>query len=78
MEELEGVAAPAKEALPSVPPGLDAIQQQLWDLLKQQPEHIDNLARQANRPIHEVAGALMMLEMKKAVRRLPGNQYERV
>ena len=78
IEELEGVAAPAREALPSAPAGLDAIQQQLWDLLKQQPQHIDDLARQANRPIHEVTGALMMLEMKKAVRRLPGNLYERV
>ena len=78
IEELEGVAAPAKEALPQAPSGLDDIQQQLWDLLKLQPQHVDDLARQANRPIHVVTGALMMLEMKKAVRRLPGNLYERV
>ena len=78
MEELEGVAAPAKEASPAPPPGLDEAQRQLWELVKQQPQHVDDLARQASRPIHEVAGALMMLEMKKAVRRLPGNLYERV
>jgi DNA processing protein len=78
VEELEGVATTVKEVLPTMPPGLDDGQRQLWELLKQQPQHVDDLARQANRPIHEVAGALMMLEMKKAVRRLPGNLYERV
>jgi DNA processing protein len=35
------------------------------------PEHAD-LARQV-----EAAGALLMLEMRKAARRLPGNRYER-
>ena len=78
IEELEGVAPPVKEASLAAPPGLDSNQQQLWEVLKQQPQHVDDLARQVNRPIHEVAGALMMLEMKKAVRRLPGNLYERV
>ena len=78
IEELEGVKAPAKEVLSTVPPGLDDGQRQLWELLQQQPQHVDDLARQANRPIHEVTSALMMLEMKKAVRRLPGNLYERV
>jgi DNA processing protein len=78
IEELEGVAAPAKEVVPTAPPALDDGQRQLWELLKQQPQHIDDLARLANRPIHEVTGALMMLEMKKVVRRLPGNLYERV
>jgi DNA processing protein len=78
LEELEGVATAAKQTSPSLPPGLDDGQRRLWDLLHQQPQHIDELARQANRPVHEVTGALMMLEMKKAVRRLPGNMYERV
>jgi DNA processing protein len=78
LEELEGVSADAKQIPPSAPPGLDDSQRTLWELLKQQPQHVDDLARQANRPIHEVTGALMMLEMKKAVRRLPGNLYERV
>jgi DNA processing protein len=77
LEELEGVSATAKEIPPSVPPGLDDTQRQLWELVKQQPQHVDDLARQLNRPIHEVTGALMMLEIKKAVRRLPGNMYER-
>ena len=78
LEELEGVAPAAKETPSSSPPGLDDGQRRLWELLHQQPQHIDDLARQANRPVHEVTGALMMLEMKKAVRRLPGNMYERV
>jgi len=28
-------------------------------------------------PVPELSGLLMMLEMKKAIRRLPGNQYQR-
>jgi hypothetical protein len=28
-------------------------------------------------PVAELAGLLMMLELKRAVRRLPGNRYER-
>jgi DNA processing protein len=78
IEELEGVKTSMKETSAPAPPGLDDGQRQLWELLKQQPQHVDDLARQVNRPIHEVTGALMMLEMKKAVRRLPGNLYERV
>ena len=78
LEELEGVSATAKETPPSAPPGLDDSQRRLWELVKEQPQHVDELARQLKRPIHEVTGALMMLEMKKAVRRLPGNLYERV
>jgi predicted Rossmann fold nucleotide-binding protein DprA/Smf involved in DNA uptake len=56
---------------------LDDSQLCLWELLKEQPKHVDEMARQLNRPVHEVTGALMLLEMKKAVKRLPGNMYER-
>jgi DNA processing protein len=78
LEELEGVKAQVCSAPPSMPPGLDDVQRQLWELLKDQSHYIDDLARQVARPVHEVTGALMMLEMKKAVKRLPGNIYERV
>jgi DNA processing protein len=77
IEELEGVAAATNPTPLQPPPGLDESQLRLWELLKEQPKHADELARLLNRPIHEVTGALMMLEMKKVVKRLPGNRYER-
>jgi DNA processing protein len=77
VEELDGVAPAVSATPPQVPPGLDETQLRLWQLLKDQPKHVDDIARQLNRPIHEVTGTLMMLEMKKAVKRLPGNMYER-
>ena len=42
-----------------------------------QPRHADELSRELGLPAGELAVVLMRLEMRKAVRRLPGNQYER-
>ena len=38
---------------------------------------VDELSRGLGLAVHELTGALMLLEMKKIVRRLPGNMYER-
>ena len=84
-EELEGIsaAAPAfgKADIPAAPagppPGLDAEQRRVWELLAEGPRHVDELVQRLGLGVAQVAGMLMMLEMKKAVRRLPGNRYER-
>ena len=52
------------------------MQQRVWDALAQ-PRHADELARELGLPAGELGVVLMKLEMRKAVRRLPGNQYER-
>jgi DNA processing protein len=39
--------------------------------------HSDELARELNLPAGDLARTLMQLELKKVVRRLPGNSYER-
>jgi DNA processing protein len=78
LEELDGVGAtpaPARAALP--PPDLDAVQKGIWELLQDRTRHVDEIVQQLRLPVSEVASALLMLEMKKAIRRLPGNQYER-
>jgi DNA processing protein len=77
IEELEGVAAGVNPTPAQPPHGLGETQVRLWELLKEQPKHADDLARLLNLPIYEVTGELMILEMKKAVKRLPGNRYER-
>src|SRR5207237_6890552 len=58
------------------PPALDPVQQQIWDALDR-PRHGDELARLVGRPVSELTQVLMGLELKKLIRRLPGNQYER-
>jgi DNA processing protein len=73
-----GSTIPSLEAPPPAPPpGLDEAQRRLWDLLGDGPRHIDDLVRAIALPVAQLNGMLMLLEMKKAVRRLPGNVYER-
>jgi predicted Rossmann fold nucleotide-binding protein DprA/Smf involved in DNA uptake len=53
------------------------VQQRIWDFLANGPCHVDVLAEKLDLAVPQLSGVLLMLEMKKAVRRLPGNQYER-
>ena len=84
IEELNGIAplvtevgAKATESSAPLLAELTEVQRRIWDFLADQPRHIDDMARKLQLPIAELSGNLMMLEMKKIVRRLPGNQYER-
>lgn len=63
--------------VPMPPAGLDESQRQLWDSLGEGPRHVDDLVRTLGVPVAQLNGILMLMEMKKAVRRLPGNVYER-
>ena len=63
-----------EEAKPAA--ALDGVQQQIWDALTG-AKHADELARTIGLPIGDLNRNLMQLELKKVIRRLPGNQYER-
>jgi DNA processing protein len=88
LEELHGVsamvvagknaaAAPATPPVPSgPPPGLDENQRRIWEALTEAC-HLDQLVQRLGLTVPQVSGALMLMEMKKVVRRLPGNRYER-
>lgn len=79
LEELQATA-PLTEAsaVPTTPPfSMDETQRRLWEFLIEQPRHLDEMAQQLGMNVAQIAGALLTLEMKKAVRRLPGNRYER-
>jgi DNA processing protein len=91
LEELHGVSvmagaapasameAPAATAIATGPPaGLDEGQMRLWEFLAPGPKTMDEIAQQLVLSIPVLSATLMMLEMKKAIRRLPGNRYERV
>ncbi len=86
LEELDGVSAVAMRArtaeaadAPPVgpPPGMDAMQSRVYEALSDGARSIDQLAQGLDLKVAELAGTLLMLEMKKVVRRLPGSRYER-
>lgn len=84
LEELHGVSAmaashnntPSAPAPSGPPPGLDDNQRRIWEMLTEAC-HLDQLVQRLGLAVPQVSGALMMMEMKKVVRRLPGNRYER-
>ena len=89
LEELLGVSTMAQKAsaISSVsakpaaptgpPPGLDENQRRIWDFLATGTRSVDEMAQQYGLNMQQLSTMLMMMEMKKAVRRLPGNRYER-
>jgi DNA processing protein len=78
LEELEGVrSSPSlfRDATP--PPALDETQRRIWEFLADQPRHLDEIAQQLSLSVPALSGLLLTLEMKRVIRRLPGNRYER-
>jgi DNA processing protein len=71
---VEGAAA----ATAVVPPGLSDVERQIWDFLAEQPRTVDELADKLSKPMADLAGILLGLELKKVVRRLPGNVYQKM
>ena len=62
---------------PGPPPALDETQRRVWEFLGGGPRSIDELAQRLGLGVPQLSGLLLTLEMKKVVRRLPGNRYER-
>ncbi len=85
LEELEGLPpstspgaeAPAPPVPTGPPPGLDEAQRLVWDFLAEGARHQDEMVQQLRVSVPQLSGLLLTLEMKKVVRRLPGNRYER-
>jgi DNA processing protein len=90
LEDLKGIAQqvpeqPRKpsptlfeEAPPAAepPPILDASHRAIWELLTEK-RHADELTRGTGLSVSELSRALTQMELKRLVRRLPGNFYER-
>jgi DNA processing protein len=77
IEELEGVRKPVANTHTEKPAGMDDVQRSIWEFLAERPRHVDDMAQSFQLPVPQIISALLTLEMKKIVRRLPGNQYER-
>jgi len=70
-------SAPPAPPVPSAPPPvLDAAQQRVWDFLTE-PRHADEITRGLGLTAGEMSKLLLTMEMKKIIRRAPGNMYER-
>jgi len=77
-EELDGVRSkPAASRAVEPPKDLDDLQRRIWEMLADQPRHLDEMTQQLAVPVSQVAAALLTLEMRKLARRLPGNRFER-
>jgi DNA processing protein len=61
---------------PGPPTGMDDTQKRIWDALAE-PRHADQLTRDLGIPTAELTRLLLTMEMKKLIRRLAGNHYER-
>jgi DNA processing protein len=88
LEELEGIQltrrsaektgpAPAAPVPAAPPPDLDPTQRRVWEWLGTQPRHFDEMVQHLGVGVPELTTTLMLLEMKRVLRRLPGNRYER-
>jgi DNA processing protein len=77
LEELEGVSRAASPPATSAPPALDETQRRIWESLGEGPRHLDELVQSLGIAAGSLSAMMLMLEMKKVVRRLPGNRYER-
>jgi DNA processing protein len=72
-----GETTASPQLAPAPPPELDVPSRTIWDFLADGPRHVDTMAQQLGLAVTDLTRTLMALEMKKVVRRLPGNQYER-
>ena len=84
LEELHGVSTVSQTAKvagasteKAPPPGLTDEQRRVWDFLADGVRTVDELAQNLGLTSQQLGAALMMMEMKRTVRRLPGNRYER-
>ncbi len=59
-------------------PELSPEEQRMYDLLAQEPLHLDELTDSSGLTSADAAGILLSLELKSAARRLPGQRYCRV
>lgn len=77
LQELEGLPGGNSSGPVDPPPALDETQQRIWDALTGGPRHLDEIVQALGLAAGPLSGTLLLMEMKKIVRRLPGNRYER-
>lgn len=77
LEELRLGAGPPQPELPLAMPELSEEERTVLALLTPQAKHIDDLILESDLPAAQMSAALMMLEIKGAAVRSPGNYFTR-
>jgi DNA processing protein len=72
-----GEKIPRPVAVRPPPTDLTPSQQKLWEQFAGEAVHADDLVQRSGLAVQEVGTALILLEMRGLVRRLPGNRFER-
>lgn len=84
IEELEPIwenLSPGKEVKsePRLPlPPLKEEEGKLYNLLSDEPQHIDSLVRESGFPAGRVSSLLLMLQIKKLIKELPGKVFVKI
>ena len=89
LEDLRGIPVPDLERqlaaaadletaapIPIKPAGMEPQHEKIWEFLEEQ-RHIDVITRELNLPVGEISRILMAMELKRLIRRLAGNHFER-
>jgi DNA processing protein len=58
--------------------GLSPEEEQLFDLLTEEPMHVDAIAQTLGRPVFVVLSQLLQLELKNLIAQLPGKKFVRI
>jgi DNA processing protein len=72
-----GPPAEPKPVPAGPPPGLNEEQTRVWEFLAAGPRSLDEITQQLGIPVPQLSTTLMLMEMRKAARRLPGSRFER-
>jgi len=73
--QVEKAARPETQPLP--PPAMTPEERQVWEIITQEPAHVDLIGRKAGLSPAKLAPVLLELELKGCVRQLPGQKYVR-
>ena len=57
------------------PPPLKEDEKNVYELLSDEPQHIDSLIQESRLPASKVSSILMMLQIKKLIKELPGKMF---
>jgi DNA processing protein len=78
LSELRLGPASSQPELPLPAPELTDAERRIWEMLSAEARHIDDLILETGEPAAAISAGLMMLEVKRAARRLPGNYFVRL
>ncbi len=54
---------------------LNTLERKIYDILSDEPEHIDDIMQKAELPVSEVMTLLLKLEVKRLIKELPGKNF---